>query len=143
MVPSNTVSHVSSMSSSLPSPTPTELCLLRQGHAILTYHRQGEMQRTDHETFEQGHPNSHDKNTCLICQTRRGSEEPMRGVESIPSPRHSDFEDDFAEAGLGQSSYDDDDDYVDTYETRCSGIRDIIFTGEVRHSSCIVLDFDK
>lgn len=118
------------------NPTPTELCLSRQGHAILTYRQQGEMQRTDHETFEQGHPNSHDENTCLTCQARGELEEPMQGVESIPSPRHSDFEDDFAEAGLGQpSSYDDD--YEDTYETTCTGIRDIIFTGEVRYSSCI------
>lgn len=92
------------------------------------------MQSTDHETFEQGHSNSHDENTCLTCQARRELEEPMHGVESIPSPRHSDYEDDFAEAGLGQPSYDDDDDYEDTYETTCTGIRDIIFTGEVRHS---------
>ncbi len=89
------------------------------------------MQRTEHETFEQGHPNSHDENTCLTCQARRELGEPMRGVESIPAPRHSDFEDDFAEAGLGRPSYDDDDE--DTYETTCTGIQDIIFTGEVRH----------
>ena len=82
-----------------------------------------------HETFEQGHSNSHDENTCSICQARLDLEEPMHGVESAPSPRHSDFEDDFAEAGLGQPSYDDD--YEDTYETTCTGIQDIIFTGEV------------
>jgi len=99
-----------------------------RGRAILTYRHRGEMQRTEHETFEQGHPNSHDENTCLTCQACRELEEPMHGVESIPAPRHSDFEDDFAEAGLGQPSYDDDDE--DTYETTCSGIRDIIFTGE-------------
>jgi hypothetical protein len=95
------------------------------------------MQRTDHETFEQGHSNSHDENTCLTCQARRDLQEPMRGVDSTPFPRHSDYEDDFAEAGLGKPSYDDDDDYEDSYETTCTGIRDIIFTGEVRNSSCI------
>ena len=119
------------MSSSPPNPTPSELCFPRQGRAILTYRHQSEMQRTEHETFEQGHPNSHNEDTCLICQARRKLAEPMRGVESARAPRHSDFEDDFAGAGLGQPSYDDDDD--DTYETTCSGIRDIIFTGEVRH----------
>jgi hypothetical protein len=123
------------MSSSPPNPTTSELCLPRQGHAILTYHYQGEMQRTEHETFEQGHTSSHDENTCRICQARRELEEPMRGVESFPAPRHSDFENDFAEAGLGQPSYDDNDE--DFYETTCTGIRDIIFTGEVRDSSCI------
>jgi hypothetical protein len=123
------------MSSSPPNPTPSELCLPRQGRAILTYRHQGEMQRTDHETFEQGHPNSHDENTCLTCQARRELEEPMRGVENIATPRHSDFEDDFAEAGLGQPSCDDDDE--DTYESTCTGIQDIVFTGEVRRSSCI------
>ena len=46
-------------------------------------------------------------------------------------PRHSDYEDDFAEAGLGQPSYGDDEE--DTYDTSCTGIRDIIFTGSVRH----------
>lgn len=125
------------MSSSPPNSTPSKFCLPRQGHAILTYRHQGEMQRTKHEAFEQGHPNSHDENTCLICQARREFDEPMRGVESIPAPRHSDYEDDFAEAGLGQPSYDDEEEEEDTYETACSGIRDIIFTGEVRHSSCI------
>ena len=106
------------MSSSPPNPTSSELCLPRQGRAILTYRHQGEMQRTEHETFEQGHPNSHDENTCLTCQARRELEEPMHGVESIPTPRHSDFEDDFAGAGLGQPSYGDD--YEDTYESTCS-----------------------
>ena len=123
------------MSSSPPNPTRSELCFPRQGRAILAYRHRGEMQRTEHETFEPGHPNSHDENTCLTCQACRELEEPMHGVESIPAPRHSDFEDDFAEAGLGQASYDDD--YEDTYETTCTGIRDIIFTGEVRHPSCI------
>jgi hypothetical protein len=42
----------------------------------------------------------------------------MRGVENIATPRHSDFEDDFVEAGLGQPSCDDDDE--DTYESTCT-----------------------
>lgn len=57
----------------------------------------------------------------------------MDGVEGS-HPLHSDYEDDFAEAGLGRASpYSDDDDEEDTYETSCTGIRDIIFTGTVRH----------
>jgi hypothetical protein len=55
---------------------------------------------------------------CLTCQARRELEEPMRGVENIATPRHSDFEDDFVEAGLGQPSCDDDDE--DTYESTCT-----------------------
>jgi hypothetical protein len=55
----------------------------------------------------------------------------MRGVESVPTPRHSDYEDDFAGAGLPRPSYDDENE-EDTYETTCVGIQDIIFTGEVR-----------
>ena len=90
------------------------------------------MQRTEHETFEHDRPNSHDENTCLTCQARRELEEPMDGVESVPAPRHSDYEDDFAAAGLKQPVYDDDNE-ENTYETTCVGIRDIIFTGEVRY----------
>jgi hypothetical protein len=54
----------------------------------------------------------------------------MDTIEYGP-PRHSDYEDIFAEAGLPNPPYDDDNE-VDTYETACSGIRDIVFTGEVR-----------
>jgi hypothetical protein len=89
------------------------------------------MQRTEHETYQEGRPNSHDENTCLTCQARREPEAPMRTLEDNVSLRHSDYEDDFAEAGLGRSSPDDDEE--DTYETTCAGIQDIIFTGEVRH----------
>jgi hypothetical protein len=56
----------------------------------------------------------------------------MRGVEEGTLPRHADYEDVFAEAGLSKPSYDDDDE-GDTLETSCVGIRDIIFTGEVHH----------
>ena len=90
----------------------------------------GELRTTDHETFEEGQPNSHNENTCETCQARRDVDEPMYGAEDGPPPRHSDYEDDFAEAGLPRSSYDDDEE-EDTYETTCSGIRDIIITGEV------------
>ncbi|KAF8481802.1 hypothetical protein DFH94DRAFT_408329 [Russula ochroleuca] len=108
---------------------PSVNLVTKQGRAILTYLHGGETQRTVHETFEQGQPNSHDENTCITCQARRESEEPMRGIESVPAPRHSDFEEDFAGAGLGQPSYNDDNE-EDTYESSCVGIRDIIFTGE-------------
>jgi hypothetical protein len=89
------------------------------------------MRTTEYETYQQGCANSHDENTCLTCQARRESEAPMRTVEGDVSLLHSDYEDEFAEAGLGRSSPKDDED--DTYETTCGGIRDIIFTGEVRH----------
>ena len=89
------------------------------------------MERTAYETFKEGSPNSHDEDTCETCQNRRREErlEPMEGGEG--SPNHSDYEDDFAEAGLGRESYGEDEE--DTYETSCTGIRDIIFTGTVRH----------
>ncbi|KAI0295023.1 hypothetical protein BC826DRAFT_1104480 [Russula brevipes] len=63
----------------------------------------------------------------IAIRARR--EEPMHDVEDNFVPRHSDYEDDFAAAGLGQPSHNDDD-YMDTYETTCIGIRDIILTGE-------------
>ncbi|KAI9507819.1 hypothetical protein F5148DRAFT_1201960 [Russula earlei] len=87
----------------------------RSDRAVLTYRYQGELQRTEHETFIEGRSNSHDQNTCLTCQARLEPEEPMRGVEDHLSPRHADYEDDFEES---------------IYETTCIGIRDIIFTGE-------------
>ena len=98
----------------------------------------GEIHRTEHETFEEGRPNSHDENTCQACQARAHSDESMRGIEEGPLPRHSDYEDVFAEAGLTKPSYDDDDE-EDTLETTCSGISDIIFTGEV-HPSILTLN---
>lgn len=104
----------------------------RQGRATLTYRHMDEIHRTVHETFEEGQPNSHDENTCLTCRARSDLDEPMRTVEDGPLPRHSDYEDDFAEAGLPRPSHDDDDE-EDTYETTCIGIRDIIITGEVHH----------
>jgi len=66
-------------------------------------------------------------------------EESQRRIEEDYSPPcHSDYEDVFSEAGLGESSSYDDDDMEDTYETTCTGIQNIIFTGEVRHlSSCV------
>lgn len=101
-----------------------------QDRAVLTYRRGGETQRTEHETYEEGRPNSHNENTCLICKARREEDVPMRAPEDNRPLRHSDYEDDFAEAGLGRLSPADDEE--DTYETTCGGIQDIIFTGEVR-----------
>ena len=46
----------------------------------------------------------------------------MDGIEGPPPP-HSDYEDDFADASLGWESYSKDEE--DTYETSCTGIRDI------------------
>jgi hypothetical protein len=92
----------------------------------------GEVHRTEHETFQEGRPNSHDQNTCRICRARVDFDGDMRGIEAGPLPRHSDYEEVFADAGLPQPLYDDDDEQ-DTYETSCSGIQDIVFTGEVHH----------
>lgn len=101
-----------------------------QGRATLKYRDMGELRTTEHETFEEGQPSSHNENTCLTCRARRDVDESMHRAED--GPRHEDYEDDFAGAGLPRSSYDDDDE-EDTYETTCSGIRDIIITGEVSH----------
>jgi hypothetical protein len=92
----------------------------------------GEIHRTEYETFQEGRPNSHEKSTCLTCRASADLDETMRGVEDGPLPRHSDYEDVFAGAGLPQPSYDDDND-EDALETTCVGIRDIIITGEVHH----------
>ena len=93
----------------------------------------GESRTTEHETFEEGQPNWHNENTCEICQARRDTDEPMYSAEDGPLPQHSVYEDDFAEADLPRPSSDGENE-EDTYETACSGIRDIIITGEVRHS---------
>ncbi|KAI9444668.1 hypothetical protein H4582DRAFT_1910428 [Lactarius indigo] len=99
------------------------------GRVTVSYQDDGEAQRSEYETYTEGLPNSHNEDTCITCQYRREHEEPspMVDVEDSPLPRHSDYEDDFAEAGLGRPSYGDDDE--DTYEANCTGIRDIIFTG--------------
>ena len=100
----------------------------------VNYRDGGEVQRSVYETYHEGSPNSHNEDTCLTCQYRRERDEqsPMTvDVEDSPVPLHSDYEDDFAAAGLGRSSYDDDGE--DTYDTTCVGIRDIMFTGAVRH----------
>ena len=54
----------------------------------------------------------------------------MDGIEGSPPP-HSDYEDDFADASLGQESYGKDEE--DTYEISRMGIRDIILMGMVCH----------
>jgi hypothetical protein len=92
----------------------------------------GKVYRTEHETFEEGRPNSHENSTCQTCRARAHFGETMCGVGDGPLPRHSDYEDVFAEAGLPRPSYDDDNE-ADTFETTCVGIRDIIITGEVRY----------
>jgi hypothetical protein len=113
-------------------PAHLEFFLPCQDRTILTYRFMGETHRTVHETFEEGQENSHDENTCQTCRARSDLDEPMRTVEDGPLPRHSDYEDDFSEAGLPRPSHDDEDE-EDTYETTCIGIRDIIITGEVHH----------
>lgn len=102
--------------------------LFHSGGLVTVNYRDGDdVERTSYETFKEGSPNSHNEDTCDTCQSRRREEQsPMDGVES-PLPLHSDYEDDFAEAGLGRASYGDDEE--DTYDSSCTGIRDIIFTG--------------
>lgn len=104
-----------------------------------------------YETFVEGRSNSHNEGTCRICVHHAAIEE-EEGIEraravsaslnsssdgtASPPPNsphtHEDFEEDFIEAGLGRGEDDDDDDYV---YNECSGITDIIFTGntEDRH----------
>lgn len=101
------------------------------GRVTVSYRDGGDVQRSEYESYSEGSPNSHNEDTCLTCQYRREHEEQPPMVvdteDSAPLPRHSDYEDDFAEAGLGRPSYGDDDE--DTYESNCTGIRDIMFTG--------------
>ncbi|KAI0308340.1 hypothetical protein B0F90DRAFT_1807544 [Multifurca ochricompacta] len=98
-------------------------------HTVLTYRREDEIHRTEHETYEEGQPNSHNEDACLTCQSRRErGEQPTSSIEDGAPLRHSDYENEFAEAGLGRPSFSDDEE--DTYDTTCIGIRDIIFTGE-------------
>jgi hypothetical protein len=115
-----------------PNLTPFKPGLPLQDRTTLTYRQSGEVHRTEHETYEEGRPNSHDKNTCLTCRVRADLDENMCGVEDGPLPRHSEYEDVFAEAGLSRPSYDDDNE-GDTFETSCVGIQDIIITGEVHY----------
>ena len=49
----------------------------------------------------------------------------MEGGEG--SPNHSDYEDDFTEAGLGWESYSEDEE--ETYKPSCTGMQDIYFCG--------------
>ena len=52
----------------------------------------------------------------------------MDGIKGSPLP--SDYEDDFADAGLGQESYGKDEEDIRNIRT---SIQDIIFTGTVCH----------
>ncbi|KAI0275292.1 hypothetical protein BC834DRAFT_840152 [Gloeopeniophorella convolvens] len=100
----------------------------RGNRATLTYRVDGEQLKSEHETYVEGRRNSHNEATCRICLRRVEEEERTRRIEANAPPRHADYESDFAAAGLGRVSDSDDDE--DTYESTCSGIQDIIFTGE-------------
>ena len=77
----------------------------------VNYRDGSKVQRSVYETYHEGSPNSHDEDTCLTCRYRREREEQsmMVDVEGSPLPLHSDYEDDFAAAGLGRPSYGDKD----------------------------------
>ncbi|KAI0053416.1 hypothetical protein FA95DRAFT_1579522 [Auriscalpium vulgare] len=102
-----------------------------RGHVAIIDDESGH--RTEHETYVEGRPNGHNPDTCVTCVSRAAAEE-QELQERIrlrmeATPRHADFEDEFAAEGLGRGAeYSDDEE--DTYESTCSGIRDIIFTGE-------------
>ncbi|KAI0320061.1 hypothetical protein OF83DRAFT_1053867 [Amylostereum chailletii] len=81
--------------------------------------------RTDHETVIEGRKSSHNEDTCEICINRRYHDQ-------IQSVSHADYQADFEYAGLPEAGEDEDaaSDEVDYIDTTCSGIRDVIFTGE-------------
>ncbi|TFY66405.1 hypothetical protein EVG20_g4681 [Dentipellis fragilis] len=99
--------------------------------------------RTEHELYIEGRPNSHSQDTCHICGGSSGMmsqvapssyQDPelqtMQIDADVDEPQHADFEDLFEYAGLGGSSGLESSEDGDEYEASCSGIRDIIFTGE-------------
>ena len=102
---------------------------------------------SEYETFVEGRPNSHNEEKCHICVNNAALREEelqqrvqanrARAEQADKLPRHEDYEEDFAMADLARndSRYGSDDE--DTYEAKCSGIQDIIFTGEVRVFTCI------
>ncbi|TFK56903.1 hypothetical protein OE88DRAFT_1650405 [Heliocybe sulcata] len=115
----------------------------------LTWVAAGDDHEYVYETFVEGRPNSHSPETCRMCIAGREMEEEEEQLRSHavteslrsaseetasppPSSPHQQYEDDFAEAGLGREQ---EDDYDDEVRNVCSGIIDIIFTGgtEERH----------
>jgi hypothetical protein len=75
----------------------------------VTIHANGELSR--YETYVPGRPSSHSKDTCILC-------------ENSESP--ADYDADFASVGI-----DMEDEEEECEESDCSGITDIVFTGEV------------
>ena len=111
-----------------------------------------------YDTFVPGQPNSHDEETCTACIfERKDTEEAMRRrsaslsepeVPAIP-PMDSEIEDIFVNVGLGpddnvedydmdsgsttsSNSSDEDSDFEEVIHKSCSGIQDLLLTGEVR-----------
>ncbi|KZV74146.1 hypothetical protein PENSPDRAFT_749642 [Peniophora sp. CONT] len=103
-----------------------------------------------HETYVEGQPNSHDPDTCTMCnralaedndeeesqsaisedETSSESEsEELASEGEAPQYTHADFEQEFADAGLGHGDEDQENDSL-TPVSSCSGVVDIIITGE-------------
>ncbi|THH19371.1 hypothetical protein EW146_g1793 [Bondarzewia mesenterica] len=114
---------------------------LRESGGKVVIHDRDEDIHSEYETYVEGKPNSHNEDTCRTCiATKKSQEEDLqqrvqanqeRSQHAEELPRHADYEDDFSMAGLGRDlTSNDSDDEEDSYESTCSGIQDIIFTGE-------------
>ena len=103
-----------------------------------------------YDTYVPGQPNSHNEETCSACidrahdDLRRNASAPESTPFAIPAA-DSEIEDVFVSQGLGlddSMDYDDgasDGDESDTEEVihkSCSGIQDLLLTGEVCVGSC-------
>lgn len=107
----------------------------------------------EYHTYVPGQPSPHNSETCRTCiarrreaeaETRRRAENLLSSLQShLPEiaevPRHEDYEEDFTSVfgppSSSGSSDTEDDDLTDS----CSGIQDILLTGEVYHSSIFPL----
>lgn len=100
---------------------------------------------SEYETYASGRLSSHSADTCTFCIRRREADEQATReryearissvrIEEVEDeedfPRHEDYEEDFARAWSLPSSSDESDDEEDTLDGSCSGIQDIIITGE-------------
>lgn len=101
-----------------------------------------------YDTYVPGQPNSHDEETCTTCifERENADEDMRRRSASLSDPEHltippmdSEIEDVFVSCGLEADNTEDDDMDTDSDEDSdteevihksCSGIQDLLLTGE-------------
>ncbi|EGO31272.1 hypothetical protein SERLADRAFT_353830 [Serpula lacrymans var. lacrymans S7.9] len=117
------------------------LCKLREEQGkVMVEDNQGNA--STYERYVPGEPNSHDEDTCGSCQYRGTSDIVYRGRPGSPE---CDYEADFESVGLGRRTEGEDEDEDEIMEdvdddmeglmeycvsAECSGILDIVLTGE-------------